>query len=181
MKLAICGPGGHGGGDNGGCGKGTAAAVLKDSTPLRYVGGTSFCARFIVFKELRRLGIQYPNVAACYSDRRNHRELWAEIIRDYVRDDPPKRYGHWLIDQDILEGIRRRDELLACKEAGLFDLVIWIERPGCDDPTCEVTADDCDVSILNTGTLSEFYLRVERFGEFLLSSQRGAMNYGSGS
>src|SRR5687768_13623104 len=120
MRICIAGPGRSG--------KSTAAKFLSEVTPLRYVGGTSFCFRELVFRRMVTLGTPYADPDDCYENRHGNRELWAEIIRRFVESDPPAKY-RWCFDhydQSILEGIRRKDELLACRDAGLFQTVIWI-------------------------------------------------------
>jgi hypothetical protein len=160
MKLAICGPGR--------AGKDTAAEFLATISPLRYTAGTSYWARHLVFDWMQRDGFpQYADAHACWLDRHNHRQLWAEIIGQYNANDPVKLYRDCLADQDLLTGIRWRHEQSACKGAGLCDLWIWIDRPGCDDPTCQVRAEDCDITILNHGTLEEFHERLRRFASIL--------------
>lgn len=157
MRLGICGPGR--------CGKSTAAKWLAANTPLRYVGGTSACFREVVFTAMLADGYCYDSPTSCYEDRHNHRQFWADAIGRHVRQNPVAAYSACLAFQDILEGIRHRRELSACREAGMCDAWIWIERPGCDDPTCEIRASDCDISIDNDGTLEEFHKRIYCFYE----------------
>lgn len=152
MKIAISGPGR--------CGKDTAAEHLATITPLRYVAGTSYWARRLVYEEMKWLGHDYADANACWLDRHRHRMLWAAIIGEYNAADPVKLYRDCLADQDILTGIRHDNERQAIKAAGLVSLWIWIERPGCVDPTMQYTAADCDLVVANDGTLAEFHERL---------------------
>lgn len=159
MKLAICGLGR--------AGKDTAAEFLATCTPLRYVAGTSLWAADMVYDRMAKLGHTYAGSMQCWQDRHNHRELWRDIIVEYNRNDPVQLYKDCLAEQDILTGIRAKHEQEACKKAGLAELWLWIDRPGCVDVTCEVTPDDCDLTIRNYGTLEDFYARLQRFASVL--------------
>lgn len=151
MKLAISGPGR--------CGKDCAAEWLGANTSLRYVAGTSYWARHLVFEQLNN----YADADECWRDRHNHRVTWAAIIGEYNRDDPAKLYRDCLREQDILTGVRWRREMQAVNAAGLVDLWIWVERPGiATDPTMEFGAAECDLIVPNAGTLGEYLGRWKR-------------------
>lgn len=159
MKIGISGPGR--------CGKDTAAEWLGRHTTMRYKAGTSLWAASMVFDHLQRAdGPRYATKDDCWQDRHNHRMLWAEVIAQYNRDDPVAMYRDCLAEQDILTGVRWRHEFEAINAAGLVDLWVWVERPGVElDLTMQYTADNCDVVVLNTGTLGAFlgrWLRLAR-------------------
>jgi hypothetical protein len=155
MKIGICGPGGSA--------KSEAARFLSTVSPLRYIGGTSHCFSQFVFERMLDEGYRYDSLESCFADRSNHRQFWADAIGGRVSADPVSEYRDCLADQDILEGIRRRDEQQACRAAGIVSLWLWIDRPGCVDPTCEVRPTDCNVTILNHGTLAEFHENLRAF------------------
>lgn len=155
MKLGIVG--------HGRCGKDAAAEWFAQHTALRYKAGTSQWAATFVWAQMTAMGFSYDTAQECWEDRHSHRQLWADIIGDYNRDDPVRMYRDCLADQDILTGIRWLHEFKACRQAGLCNAWIYIHRPGAPlDPTCEITADDCDVAIRNDGTLDEFYEKLRR-------------------
>lgn len=152
MKIAICGPGESG--------KDTAADWLADNTSLRFGGSTSAYAALIVAAVLCPLH-GYRSVTECFADRRNHREEWARIIADYNRPDGLTLYREILAETGLLVGVRRADEWAAVRAAGLIDLAVWIERPSAPpDPTCELTEQDCDVTIVNDGTVDDLFAQL---------------------
>jgi len=175
-RLAICGPGRSG--------KDVAARTLAEAMGVPYRKSTSEAACDLVwrkwgcnFLEWVPSGLDsdtdlpitaYSDQAAMFADRSNHRTRWAEIIWAYNQPDGLRLYRD-MIDggETILCGIRRVSELQACKSAGLVDLAIWIERPGCIDSTCEIAAKDCDFSVLNCGSEEEFVEKLKHIGEKL--------------
>ena len=150
-KIGIIGHGEHG--------KDVFANHLAKHAKLRYIAGTSVYAADIVFHKLRRkfaYAREYPNATACWLDRRNHREDWAEAIGEHNAVDPVQLYRDCLTFQDLLTGLRWRHEFLACREAGLVDLWVFVHREGQpSDDTCEIRPGDCDWQIPNNGTLDE--------------------------
>jgi hypothetical protein len=160
MKLAIVGAGRSG--------KDTAAEYLRDNYGLRYTHGTSQWAAKIVWAYMTRTGHGYDTPQEAWEDRHAHRELWAKVIGDYNKADPTRLYRSCIANQDILTGLRWCSEFYACVNARLFDVSLWIERPGiCFDPTCEIIASDCDYEICNDGPLDLFYTRLDRFAASL--------------
>lgn len=156
--LAICGLGRHG--------KGTAARYLADHYGFTYQQSTSEAAAEIVFHALRdRYG--YETVEQCWQDRAAHRDEWALVIDDHNRDDPAALYRAMVQHGNtILEGIRRRDELVACVERGLANLTIWIDaglRVGTGDVTCEIQPGDCDVVVDNNLDQAALYEQLDLF------------------
>jgi len=154
MNLAICGPGR--------CGKDTAMQWLEEHTTLRCAGSTSEAAAPMVFDHIGR-DHGYTSVQECWEDRHNHRELWAKLIWDYNKPFGIRLYHDMLKESDMLNGIRRAGELQALLERGMIDLVVWIHRDVPDDPSLEMPMDVADVVIPNTGSLSDFYSKLERF------------------
>jgi hypothetical protein len=154
LKIAICGEGESG--------KDLAGEMLAEMSTLRYVASTSKFASDIVWNQWGRWQGKYVNhelveplwkdSQACWNDRRNFRLEWKEIIRDHNRDDPAKFYRDCLAEQDILCGIRTKEDIIACRAAGLVDLWIWIERKFTPkDPTVTYGPEHCDIVLLNNG------------------------------
>lgn len=154
--LAVCGWGGHG--------KGTAARRLSERFGYRYLKSTSQAAAEVVFDVLKNR-YPYQNVAACWADRQQHRAEWAEIIAAYNADDKARLYVAMAdAGNDIMEGIRRKDEFKACRKEGLFECAIWIDaglRVAGRDESCEVEPSDCDVTIDNNGSLADLESQLE--------------------
>lgn len=163
LKIGICGLGR--------AGKDTAAEYLASITPLVYTAGTSYWARHIVFRSLpwwKRLW--YWNADRCWRiHRHKDRGYWAKKIGEYNQEDPVQLYRDCLTEQNFLTGVRWKHEFKALQRAKLCDLWIWIERPGCVDPTCEIQPWDCDIIVQNNGTLEEFKARLNDLKELLLA------------
>lgn len=153
--LAIIGPGT--------CGKDTAAKEIAAVLGWPVPRSTSEAAWGTIWAYWGHA--RYDSRAAMHEDRRNHRAMWARTIDSYNAGDPARLYRE--MDERMLVGIRRRHEFQACREAGLFSLAVWIERPGLADETLTVRPADCDVILLNDGTLEEFAARCRRFAEHL--------------
>ena len=69
----------------------------------------------------------YPNYEACFADRANHRAFWFDQIKAYNTPDETRLAREILADSDIYCGMRRFEELSACKEHKVCDFVIWID------------------------------------------------------
>lgn len=154
MKIGICGPGRHG--------KDLASEYLASISTLRYHSGTSLFLAGIVFREWGFL--RYGSVADCFADRANNRDTWkAIILRHNKFHGLASVYRDCLKDQDILSGLRDRDEFAACRADGFVDLWVWIDaskRINDPDPTITYTADDCDIVIPNNRSAAEFKKRL---------------------
>lgn len=142
MKISISG--------HGGAGKDTLAGWMKENTTLSYTKSTSAYIKTEMFHHMRVLGFEYLDEEACYADRMNHRELWAEYIDLFNAKDPARLYKRCLAEQDILTGVRRSHEFKAVLDLNVIDLKIWVEMPGNKiDTTQTYGAECCDVTILN--------------------------------
>lgn len=168
MKIGICGHGGHG--------KDEFANRLAKASGLRYIAGTSVYAAEFVFWMLRRKhewAREYPNPVACWADRRNHRDAWAEAIGEYNRDDPVRLYRDCLSFQDMLTGIRWRHEFEPCKAAKLVDLWVWVFDPRKpEDSTCEITAADCDWIVANDAGLDHLTSKAQMLANVMKARSR---------
>jgi hypothetical protein len=94
--------------------------------------------------------------------RHKERKFWYEWANEYRKDDPAKLAKKCLEKGDMVIGLRDKLELQACKDANLFDLIIWIERNVEPDPTVTFSRDDCDVIIDNNGTISQLQKKLSR-------------------
>lgn len=172
FRIAICGYGRHG--------KGTVAKWLQAVTGLRYPGSTSEAAAGYMFSLLReRFG--YKTVKECFEDRHNHRAEWAKSIWTYNQPDGLTLYRDMLDTHDILEGVRKRGELMALRDSEIIDLVIWVDAmrrmPREPGTSCQVSADDCDVIIENNGTLLDLYRTLRRqLGKYCGQACRQRLN-----
>lgn len=148
MRLALVGPGQSG--------KTTAAEWLAEHTPLRYAGSTSSAAAKVVCGH-PSMRDRYGSLEECYADRRNRRQEWRDIILEYNQPDGLRLYRDMIRESDILDGIRDPRELQACREAGLADAVVWIEREAPEDLSLGFGPEAADYVIRNDGTFEELY------------------------
>ena len=60
-----------------------------------------------------------------------------------------------------------RNELYACKEKGIFDIIVWVDRsehlPPEPKSSMDITKSDADVTIDNNGTLEDLAVNVDAF------------------
>ncbi len=149
-KIAICGPGE--------CGKAFVSRKLAELAGLKYTYSTSYGVAKIVFQELSH---RYTTLEECYADRRNHRQVWADIIEEYNNPSGIRLYDEMLEDTDILDGIRRRSELDKCMISGMLDIVIWVHNPNVPvDPTIDFGPEACTVTLDNSGTLLDLERKI---------------------
>lgn len=57
---------------------------------------------------------------------------------------------------NVVTGVRNRDEMVAIRAAKMFDLIIWINRNGCEPNSTDcLKPSDADIVIDNNGTIEE--------------------------
>ena len=157
-KLLIIGHARHG--------KDTVAEMLRDSHGYNFVSSSEFVAREILWDNW---GVAvYKDFDEMFADRVNHRKLWADMITAYNTPDATKTAKTMLErGYDMYVGMRRRKELEACKAAGLFDYVVWVDRsehlPEEPFESMEFVPMDSDAIIDNNGTLEDLALTVQDF------------------
>jgi cytidylate kinase len=138
-----------------GAGKDTACEYLAQVTRLRFAGTTSvYLARYVA----ARLGV---TVEQTYRTRHANRNLWHKVGNDVRRLDPARLVRESLEHAELTGGVRKIEELQACRREGLVDLVVWVAndraRPG---PTLTISPRDCDVVVENHDTLQGFHERL---------------------
>lgn len=161
-------------------GKDTVGEMLRDRYGLSFTSSSMFCAERVMMPYFRRKGnaefrdkpdaIQdtphYLNAQECFEDRANHRAEWYEAIRDFNQPDATALARAILEEHDVYCGIRSKAELSACRVAGVFDVIVWIDRtdhqPPEDRSSCTVEPWMADYVIDNNGTLEDLALNVER-------------------
>jgi hypothetical protein len=117
-NIVIVGHGRHG--------KDTVAEILRDKIGLPFQSSSEACSELFIFDTLRdKYG--YKTSAECYSDRHNHRKEWFNLICEFNSEDPTKLGRAMFKRNRIYVGIRNRNELLALRNAGLVDHVVWVD------------------------------------------------------
>lgn len=156
-KLLVIGYGRHG--------KDTVCEMLRDKYGYKFMSSSMFAAQQVVYPVLKNK-YGYATVDECYADRHNHRAEWFELIAAYNAFDLSRLARELLVEHDIYCGMRNRAELLACKEQGVFDHIVWVDATGRGIPpedasSCTVGIQDATYIIYNNGTLNDLDGEVE--------------------
>lgn len=146
---------------HGRAGKDTAAEFLRDHTNLRFKGGCSYTGCQYVAE---KLGLSWHEA---WRTRHERRMEWYRLLNEYREGDPSRLVRDCMEHSDIVCGVRDCMEMQACKKEGLFDLVVWIDRPVPIDPTVTFTIEDADVIVRNYSGFEDFYERLKRFSKIL--------------
>lgn len=136
-------------------GKDTVAEMLRDKLKLDFFSSSEFVGREILWDQWGRH--RYPNFKAMFDDRTNHRATWADMITEYNTPDATKtaatmkKRGY-----NMYVGMRKKRELQACAEVGLFTHVIWVHDPRKPEENRDVfdITTDC---VQEVGLLSKMY------------------------
>lgn len=152
--ILIVGPGKSG--------KDLVADWLAANTRLTRGPGTSgIIAPYIADED----GITFTEAMA---KRREERDRWVakgdELIE--LHNDPAFLVRECLKVGRIVVGCRRREEVRQVRLERLVDLVLWIERPGCDDSTMGFGPEMADTIIENNRTIEKLYERLEGLARF---------------
>ena len=176
-KLLIIGHGRHG--------KDTVCEILRDYHGHKFISSSLFVAEKAVWPNWGRDYGVWDTVEECYEDRANYRASWAREISAYNTPDK-SRTATEMFDEghNIYCGVRMRDELEACKDKGLFDLIIWVDRsdhlPSEPLSSMELTKEDADFFLNNNGSIRNLWLSVDYWlsegGAVWEDSARGGMN-----
>lgn len=141
---------GHGRG-----GKDTAADFLHGHGELRCAGSSSWFALPFISAALNR------PPQKCWEERHNNRVFWFEFCNALRANDPLFLMRRALQSGNVVTGLRDRVEMDAAKSSGMFQSIVWVDRPGTPvDPTVKFTQEDCTDVIHNDGTLEEFREKV---------------------
>jgi len=153
MKISISG--------YGGCGKDYVASLISKYWNLAYKHSTSYTAAEFVFHKFQNSmehNNRFSNKDDCYEKRKDWRKFWAEAIEEYNQYNRAQLYiDHLALGQDIATGIRKEIELNACKHFKVFDVYIWVNRPGFSstDSTQEYNERECDFILINDHRVEE--------------------------
>lgn len=109
-------------------GKDTVAQMISNETGLTFESSSMNAAKIFIYDELKQK-YNYQSFEECYEDRLNHRKEWHDLICDYNKEDKARLAKNILSINDMYVGMRSNEEIMACKEQGLFDLVIGVFDP----------------------------------------------------
>jgi len=155
LKLMILGYARHG--------KDTVADILSTNLGLTKEDSSQFAGKQVMMPYFASKGVVYPDWAACYADRVNHRQEWFEQIAAYNTPDEARLAREIYAVSDIYVGIRRKEEFAAVKKEGLFNYSIWVDRSKhiAPEPTTSntMTKEMADYVIDNNGTLEELKIK----------------------
>jgi len=137
-KLLILGYGRHG--------KDTVAEFLQDDYGFKFTSSSLFVAQEVMWDNW---GVaRYDDFDAMFDDRSNHRVLWMEMISAYNTPDKTKTATTMLERGfDLYVGMRRLDELDACRDANIFDAIIWVDASERHPPE----TGSMDITLHNSG------------------------------
>lgn len=139
-------------------GKDTVAEHLKELMGLKFVSSSMFVAKEIIWPLWGKE--RYDSFDAMFQDRVNYRSTWFNLIAAYNTPDMTKTASTMFQRGfDIYVGMRRRVELEACKAAGLFDIIIWVDASKRHPPeeldSMELRPEDAQVHLDNNGNLQQ--------------------------
>lgn len=157
--LLILGHGRHG--------KDSAAEYFRDNFGMQFQSSSVAAAELFIFDELKdKYG--YNTFQQCFEDRVNHRKEWHDLICDYNSEDKARLAKGILKNNSCYVGMRSNEEVKACIEQGLFDLIIWVdasERLPLENPdSFNIDVSVADIIVDNNGTLEEFHEKLHRLG-----------------
>ncbi len=132
-------------------GKDTMAERLRDKYDLRFTSSSLFCAERVIWpllkdmqfqnqflkglskdrdkivEALNQMDLVYESVEECFDDRSTYRTVWYEAIKAFNKPDPTTLARAILEDHDVYCGLRSSTELHACRNADVFNHIIWVD------------------------------------------------------
>lgn len=179
-KILLLGYGRHG--------KDTVAEILRDTRGYRFTSSSFTCAEHVMLPYFKTLGEEwaarvevegttavpgrppfYANSKECFEDRHNHRATWFQEIERFNSPDKSK-LGQLIFSQnDIYVGLRSKREFAAVKNAGLYDVCVWVDAtdrlPAEDRSSCTVEPWMADYVLDNNGSLEELKFNLDQLME----------------
>ncbi|MDZ7883032.1 MAG: hypothetical protein U5N53_09005 [Mycobacterium sp.] len=153
LRMMVVGHGRHG--------KDTAAEILRDTFGATFVSSSWFMAEKVIYPFFERTQPgRYASAQACYDDRANERATWFNLIAESNAADLTT-LGRAIFDEyDLYVGNRNAREFHALRNAGVFDVSIWIdatERLEYREPRTSLTIEPwmCDFVVDNNGSQAD--------------------------
>lgn len=146
-------------------GKDTVGEYLREHYGIHFDSSSMFICKKFLFEKMRH-SHGYQTIEECFEDRVNHRPYWFDEIRAYTLAEPTRLGREIFQENEMYCGIRSEIEYHALRNAGVFDLGIFVDAserlPKEDYESMKLGANDADIVIPNNGTLEELYFRVDR-------------------
>ena len=166
MKLLIIGHAQHG--------KDTLAEIWERHFGLKFKGSSMAAAEIFIFDALKDI-YGYKTFEECFEDRKNHRDLWHDMITEYNKDDKARLAKEILAISDCYVGMRNDLEVTECFRLRLFDLVIWVDaskrKPLEPKSSFKIGKEWADIIIDNNGCEFEFVRRAKRIGRIIFNDR----------
>lgn len=162
MNIAIIGHGGHG--------KDTVCEYLENNYDIQFVSSSMIACNFFIFDALKyKYGYKTPY--ECFMDRSNHRKEWADLIKNYIKDDLTL-FGRLLFSRSpIYCGLRNIIELKALKDANIIKKVIWVDAikrlPPESKDSISITINDADIIVDNNRSKENLYKNIDLLIPFI--------------
>lgn len=158
-------------------GKTTVAAMIEEYTGIPFEDSSMAAARVFMFEKLKKK-YKYNTISECHSDRRNRRQEWFDEISEFNKDDAAALAKEILTYSDIYVGMRSEREVKACKEQGLFDLIIGVFDPNKPLESGSMDVDihsECDFLIITGGTIPELELKIIKICQVITSNKLNSL------
>lgn len=157
MNVLILGAARHG--------KDTVAEILKKRFGIRHQSSSSAALDIFLFDILNnKYGLNYKSKEEAFEDRVNHRDKWYNEICEYNKKYKGRLAKEIMENNEVYVGMRSKDEIDACRNSGIFDLVIGVIDPRKPEESKDSndvdTVEESDVVIYNDGTLEELEEKV---------------------
>lgn len=152
-------------------GKDTVCELLRDLYGFRFTSSSQFCAERVVFPALQERYAEltimekpdvpiYETAQQCFDDRANHRKLWYDLITAHNTPDLARLGREIFEGHDVYCGIRNAREFHALRNAGVFDVAIWVDAsarglPAEGKDSCTVEPWMADFVLDNSGSLDD--------------------------
>ena len=155
-------------------GKSIFSEILSKNFDLKYEDSSYAAAKIFLFDKLKEK-YGYKTFDECYLDRRNHRKEWHDEISAFNDPDKAKLAKKIMENNDIYVGMRSGDEINACKEQGLFDVILWVYRPGIalePEDSFNIGIGHADWVVFNDGEIEDLHQKAADFMNYWIAGQR---------
>ena len=149
-------------------GKDAVCEYLEHRYGVSFSGSSWYACKTFLFDQIKE-EFGYATPEECYADRRNHRQLWYEAIRDYNKDDRAKMGKEIFCESTIYCGIRDREEFEALKDQGAFSAAIWIDSskrlPPESSESMNLSIFDSDFIVDNNRVLADLHRELDALAD----------------